>query len=72
MYQQPYTEYIKENPDSPFSKFLIRFFSAKPDFTELDKEIEKEQKILLAEQKAEIQRRLAEKKAQKQRQGVDE
>ena len=29
-------------------KFLVRIFSAKPDFTELDKEIEKEQKLYIA------------------------
>ena len=68
MYQPSYTEYIKENPDSEFSKFLIRFFSAKPDFTELDKELKKEEEILHKKQMAEIERRLAEKKAQNQAQ----
>lgn len=71
MYQKPYTDYIKEDPDSPFSKFLIRFFSAKPDFTELDKEIALEQNAYIAKRNEEIQRRLAEIKARKQQQGVE-
>ena len=32
MYQRNYADYyIKEDPDSPFSKFLVKFFSRKPD-----------------------------------------
>ena len=64
MYQQSYTDYIKENPNSEFSKFLIRFFSAKPDFTELDKEITEEEEMLYKERMADIERRLVEKKKQ--------
>ena len=64
MYQQSYTDYIKENPNSEFSKFLIRFFSAKPDFTELDKEITEEEEMLYKERMADIERRLVEKKRQ--------
>lgn len=64
MYQQSYTDYIKENPNSEFSKFLIRFFSAKPDFTELDRKSKECEEQLYAEQMADIERRLAEKKKQ--------
>ena len=64
MYQQSYTDYIKENPNSEFSKFLIRFFSAKPDFTELDKKITEEEEMLYKERMADIERRLVEKKKQ--------
>lgn len=67
MYQMNYQQYIEEHPNTPFSNFLVRFFSAKPDFTQLDKEIEEDQKILIAEQQAELKRMLAEKELQQEK-----
>ena len=60
MYQKPYTEYIKENPDSEFSKFLVRFFSAKPDFTEMEREVREFDKELHQLQMKELRERLTE------------
>ena len=67
MYQMNYQQYIEEHPNTPFSNFLVRFFSTKPDFTQLDKEIEEDQKILIAEQQAELKRMLAEKELQQEK-----
>mgnify|MGYP007069867866 CR=1 FL=1 len=61
MYQKPYTEYIKENPDSEFSKFLVRFFSAKPDFTEMEREVREFEKEIAAEQEKDLRRMIAER-----------
>ena len=63
MYQKSYTEYIRENPNAPFSKFLVRFFSAKPDFTRLNKEVEEFEEQLHKEQMTELQQKLSEKRA---------
>lgn len=62
MYQKSYTEFIKEDPNSEFSKFLVRFFSAKPDFTNLNREVEEFETQLHKEQMAELQQKLAEKR----------
>ena len=64
MYQKSYTEYIRENPNTPFSKFLVRFLSAKPDFTQLNKEVEEFENQLYEEHMAELQQRLSEKRVQ--------
>ena len=64
MYQKSYTDYIKEHPNTPFSNFLARFFSAKPDFTKLNKEVEEFEDQLYKERMEELQEKLAEKRAQ--------
>lgn len=61
MYQMNYQQYIEEHPNTPFSNFLVRFFSAKPDFTQLDKEVEETKHFILSEQKKDFERMMAEK-----------
>ena len=65
MYQKPWTQIVAENPDSDFSKFLVRFFSAKPDFTELDRKAKECEEALKKEHEAELNRRMAEKLKEK-------
>ena len=59
MYQKSYTEYIKEDPDSAFSKFLVKFFNTKPDLEKMNKEVREFDHQLAEEQKEEIRKRLA-------------
>ena len=58
MYQKNYTEYIKENPDSEFSKFLIKFFSAKPDLEKMERDVREFDHQLAMEQKEELRKRM--------------
>lgn len=40
MYMQNYDDFIKNEPDSPWKRCVVRILSTpRPDFTELDKEV---------------------------------
>ena len=57
MYMQDYDDFVKNAPDSPWKRCVIRVLSTpKPDFTELDKEVEAFEKQL-AEEYLESQRK---------------
>ncbi len=58
MYQKPWTQIVAENPDSDFSKFLVRFFSAKPDFTELDRKARECEEAMLKERMNRIRKQI--------------
>ncbi len=58
MYQKPWTQIVAENPDSEFSKFLVRFFSAKPDFTELDRKARECEEAMLKERMNRIRKQI--------------
>ena len=62
MYQRNYADYyIKEDPDSPFSKFLVKFFSRKPDLEKMGREVRQFDEELHAIQMQELRERLAAK-----------
>ena len=65
MYQKPWTQIVAENPDSDFSKFLVRFFSAKPDFTELNRKARECEEAMLKDHERELKRRMEEKMKEK-------
>ena len=58
MYQKPWTQIVAENPDSDFSKFLVRFFSAKPDFTDLDRKAKECEDAMLKERMDRIRKQI--------------
>lgn len=58
MYQKPWTQIVAENPDSDFSKFLVRFFSAKPDFTDLDRKAKECEEAMLKERMDRIRKQI--------------
>ncbi len=60
MYQKSYQDYIKEDPDSEFSKFLVKFFNTKPDLEKMGREVREFDHQLAEEQKEELRKRLAE------------
>ena len=63
--QKSYQEYVEKYPDQPFTQFLIRFFSAKPDLTELDKASKECEESMKAERDAYITEKRAEIAARK-------
>lgn len=66
MFQKSYLDYIKEDPDSEFSRFLIKFFNTKPDLEKMGREVREFEAELAIEQKKDLQRMIAE---QAKRQG---
>ena len=66
MYQKSYAEYIEEAPDSPFSKFLVKFFSRKPDLEAMGRDVRAFDEELHQLQMQEIRERLAEKAKQRE------
>lgn len=60
MYQKSYQDYIKEDPNSEFSKFLVKFFNTKPDLEKMGREVREFDHQLAEEQKEELRKRLAE------------
>ena len=58
MYQRSYTEFVKEDPKSEFSKFLIRFFNTKPDLKKIEREVREFDHNLAEEQKKELKKQL--------------
>jgi len=61
MFQKSYLDYIKEDPESEFSKFLIKFFNTKPDLEEMGREVREFDHQLAMEQKEEVRQRIAAK-----------
>ena len=61
MFQKSYLDYIKEEPESEFSKFLIKFFNTKPDLEEMGREVREFDHQLAMEQKEEVRQRIAAK-----------
>lgn len=60
MFQKSYLQYIEENPDDEFSKFLVKFFSRKPDLEAMKRDVEKFNKKLAQWQREDAERIVAE------------
>lgn len=61
MYQKSYQDYIKEDPNSEFSKFLVKFFNTKPDLEKMGREVREFETELAKEQKEDLRRMFAER-----------
>ncbi len=64
MYQKSYADYIKEDPNSAFSQFLIKFFNTKPDLEKMGREVRTFDHQLAMEQKEALRKRMNGEKAE--------